>query len=281
MGASSQRKLSCCRVCRLGFTVARRPWRVVLRPSQRLLVKKAGCKPTYTPRLRWGLCRRKTLQLPSLSLSLSFSLSLSLFFSRPHSKLTSGLFLFVSFQNRNRKKKHIGALCLSRQNSTMPSLLFGLSSLVLATTAIATAPVQDRQLHSLPPKQSSASSSSSLLPTTATSSSTTSSTPLSTTLATQTGGSARWELTTVFTQPTGCVGGITQYAGSLSTLDYWLNIPFPAPGVTSTSCFPQPLLASVTARDDLPPYENLVCPDQWGSFDYNSTYRICCPKYVL
>lgn len=125
----------------------------------------------------------------------------------------------------------------------------------------ATAAVEERQLHSLP----SLSGSSSTAP--------------RTTLATQT-GPTHWELTTVFTQPTGCVGGITQYAGDLSTLGYWINIPYPAPGVTLTSCFPPALAASVTAAVDLPPYEQLVCPYQWESFDYNSTYRICCPKYV-
>lgn len=90
-----------------------------------------------------------------------------------------------------------------------------------------------------------------------------------------------WALTTVFTQPTDCLYGITQYAGSLSTLGYWLNIPFPAPGITLTSCFPPALVASVTASEDQPPYNQLVCPYNWESYDYNSTYRICCPSYVV
>lgn len=88
-------------------------------------------------------------------------------------------------------------------------------------------------------------------------------------------------LTTVFTQPTECIGGITEYAGAESTLGYWVDIPFPAPGVTVTSCFPPALVPSVTASVDLPPYKQLVCPHKWESFDFNSTYRICCPKYIL
>lgn len=158
----------------------------------------------------------------------------------------------------------------------MPSL----SSLFLSAAAAAAASVQDRQLHSLPNQGSGSSSPATTSSSSMSTSTTPSSVPAATTLSTETGGSTRWELTTVFTQPTGCSGGITQYAGSLSTLDYWLNIPFPAPGVSLTSCFPPVLLASVTARYDLPPYDALVCPDQWGSYDYNSTYRICCPRCV-
>lgn len=88
-------------------------------------------------------------------------------------------------------------------------------------------------------------------------------------------------LTSVFTQPSDCVNGITEYAGDLSTLGYWVNIPYPAQDVTLTSCFPPALLPSVTASVDLPPYKQLVCPYKWESFDFNSTYRICCPKYAF
>lgn len=147
-----------------------------------------------------------------------------------------------------------------------------LVSLVLGVAAAAATALEERQLHSLPLQGSSSSTST-------TPSSASASTTPTTTLTTQT-GPTRWALTTIFTQPTDCVCGITQYAGDLSTLGYWLNIPYPAPGVTITSCFPPALVASVTAAVDLPPYEQLVCPYQWESFDYNSTYRICCPKYV-
>ncbi|KAF5128722.1 GPI-anchored CFEM domain protein [Metarhizium anisopliae] len=153
----------------------------------------------------------------------------------------------------------------------MMPLSIKLAGLVLCA-AVAAAALQERQLHSLPPQGSTSSATTT---TTASSSTTTSTT--ATTMSTHT-GPTRWELSTVFTQPTDCLGGITQYAGGLSTLGYWLNIPYPAPGVTVTSCFPPALVASVTASVDLPPYEQLVCPDRWESFDYNSTYRICCPK---
>lgn len=165
-----------------------------------------------------------------------------------------------------------------------------LSLVGLALSGGATAALDERQLHSLPvlgPGQSpSASPSTSSLSTVSsppksssppTSSSERRTTPTEEPTKTE---SAAWELTTVFTQPTECSSGITQYAGPLSTLDYWLNIPFPGPGLTFTSCFPPVLVTSVTASVDQPPYDQLVCPDQWGQYDYNSTYRICCPKYV-
>ncbi|KAK3192101.1 hypothetical protein K4F52_001728 [Lecanicillium sp. MT-2017a] len=143
--------------------------------------------------------------------------------------------------------------------------------------------LEERQLHTLlnkvplsitatsspSPSSSSSSSSSFSSPAAITSA------PSSTTMQT---GPVPWDLTTVFTQPEECSNGITQYAGSLSTLDYWLNIPHPAPGLTLTSCFPPVLLASVTASVDQPPYSQLVCPYRWETADLNSTYRICCPR---
>ncbi|KAJ2973570.1 hypothetical protein NQ176_g6534 [Zarea fungicola] len=136
----------------------------------------------------------------------------------------------------------------------MPSFT-KLVSLALGAVATTAGSHEDRQLHSLPNQESSSST------TTSSSASTSTPSPMSasTTLATQT-GSTRWELTTVFTQPTDCVGGITQYAGDLSTLGYWLNIPYPAPGITITSCFPPALVASVTAAVDLPPDFRLHAP---------------------
>nr|UUW20877.1 CFEM86 protein [Metarhizium anisopliae] len=153
----------------------------------------------------------------------------------------------------------------------MMPLSIKLAGLVLCA-AVAAAALQERQLHSLTPQGSTSSATTT---TTASSSTTTSTT--ATTMSTHT-IPTRWELSTVFTQPTDCLGSITQYAGGLSTLGYWLIIPYPAPGVTVTSYFPPALVVSVTASVDLPPYEQLVCPDRWESFDYNSTYRICCPK---
>ncbi|KAJ4154724.1 hypothetical protein LMH87_000004 [Akanthomyces muscarius] len=148
-----------------------------------------------------------------------------------------------------------------------------LVGLVLAAscTAAADGSLQERQLHSLPDQ---GSSSSSIATTTSSSSSTITRGP--STMKKQ-AGPLRWELTTVFTQPDECEGGITQYAGDLSTLGYWLNIPHPAPGLTLTSCFPPALVASATASVDQPPYSQLVCPYRWQAVDFNSTYRVCCP----
>ncbi|EGX89048.1 CFEM domain protein [Cordyceps militaris CM01] len=145
-----------------------------------------------------------------------------------------------------------------------------LAGLVLGA-AICTAAADDsflqkRQLHGLTDQGSSSTSiAAAAIITRAPSSITTQAGPL------------RWELTTVFTQPDECEGGITQYAGDLSTLGYWLNIPFPAPGLTLTSCFPPALVASATASVDQPPYSQLVCPYRWQVVDFNSTYRVCCP----
>lgn len=138
------------------------------------------------------------------------------------------------------------------------------------------------KLHTLPNDGLLITSTSSLSPSSSSSSSSSFSSAAAITSApssmtTQT-GPVLWELTTVFTQPEECSNGITQYAGSPSTLDYWLNIPHPAPGLTLTSCFPPVLLASVTAAVDQPPYSQLVCPYRWETADLNSTYRICCPR---
>lgn len=148
-------------------------------------------------------------------------------------------------------------LFLDYSANIMMPLSIKLAGLVLCA-AVAAAALQERQLHSLPPQGSTSSATTT---TTASSSTTTSTT--ATTMSTQT-GPTRWELSTVFTQPTDCLGGITQYAGGLSTLGYWLNIPYPAPGVTVTSCFPPALVASVTASVDLPPLRAAGLPGPVG-----------------
>lgn len=83
-------------------------------------------------------------------------------------------------------------------------------------------------------------------------------------------------ITTVFTPPPECSGGITEVATMTGVL--WQNIIDPVPNVTLTSCYPSQFVASALATTSLPPFSELVCPDTWESYDVNSTYVICCPK---
>ncbi|OAQ96687.1 hypothetical protein LLEC1_02203 [Akanthomyces lecanii] len=105
------------------------------------------------------------------------------------------------------------------------------------------------------------------------------SSPTPTTLqTTSTTGSARWALTTVFTEPTACNDGITALPGSSQGL--WHNIVHPVPSLTLTSCYPDIFISSAVATKYMPPFEQLVCPNMWEAYKYNSTYVICCPKYI-
>ena len=119
-------------------------------------------------------------------------------------------------------------------------------------------------------------SSSTLRPTTAASPTTapTTTRPPST----YTGTQLELVVTEVFTQPPDCVGGATQYAST--TDEFWQNIIVPYPGVTVSSCYPSKFFSSAQATASLPPFLQLVCPHQWESYPINSTYIICCPKYV-
>jgi hypothetical protein len=107
-----------------------------------------------------------------------------------------------------------------------------------------------------------------------------SSSPVSTpTTATASGpASTGYDLTvtTVFTPPPECSGGITEVATLTGVL--WQDIIDPVPNVTLTSCYPSQFVASALATASLPPFSKLVCPETWESYDVNSTYVICCPK---
>ncbi|OBT68749.1 hypothetical protein VE03_02226 [Pseudogymnoascus sp. 23342-1-I1] len=88
------------------------------------------------------------------------------------------------------------------------------------------------------------------------------------------------ELTTTFTQPAQCSRGVvTQMAYSGNGI--WKNAIIPVPTSTITSCFPTQFADSVIARavssTILPPFAKLVCPKDWESTYFNSTYLICCP----
>ena len=85
-------------------------------------------------------------------------------------------------------------------------------------------------------------------------------------------------LTTVFTPPPECTNGMTLARGYL-----WRQVITPAESVTLTSCYPSQFYSSAVVRyiSDLPPFNQLVCPDRWDSHFLNKTYMICCPRYVI
>ncbi|RAH85841.1 hypothetical protein BO86DRAFT_437116 [Aspergillus japonicus CBS 114.51] len=134
------------------------------------------------------------------------------------------------------------------------------------------------------PRTSSTSSTDS--PSTSSSTSTPSSTsstsaPLptslpSTTTATTTTPNNPLDLTTIFTQPSDCAGGITAIAAWSTEL--WQNIINPAPTLTLSSCYPSQFYYSATTTTILPPYTQLVCPLDWEAYNLTETYLVCCPS---
>lgn len=87
-------------------------------------------------------------------------------------------------------------------------------------------------------------------------------------------------LTTVYTQSPQCTSqAITQmsYGGPY----LWENSIQPVETSTITTCFPSQFYSSVMGMFSsvaLPPFSALVCPYNWVTFHYNSTYIVCCPK---
>lgn len=114
---------------------------------------------------------------------------------------------------------------------------------------------------------SASSMSSSLLP------------PLSNTTSTATTTGDPLVLTTVFTQATDCITGITEIAAWSTEL--WQNVVNPAPNLTTSSCYPIQFSYSAVATSVLPPFKQLVCPLNWENYEVNSTYGICCPRFVF
>ncbi|PWY88960.1 hypothetical protein BO70DRAFT_393479 [Aspergillus heteromorphus CBS 117.55] len=82
-------------------------------------------------------------------------------------------------------------------------------------------------------------------------------------------------LTTIFTQPSGCSGGMTEVASWGTEL--WQNIVNPVPTLTLSSCYPSQFYYSAVATEVLPPYIQLVCPENWETYNVTETYIICCP----
>lgn len=87
-------------------------------------------------------------------------------------------------------------------------------------------------------------------------------------------------LTTVYTQSPQCTSNaITQmsYGGPY----LWENSIQPVQTSTITTCFPSQFYSSVMGMFSsvaLPAFSALVCPYEWETFSYNSTYIVCCPK---
>ncbi|PYH85074.1 hypothetical protein BO82DRAFT_381106 [Aspergillus uvarum CBS 121591] len=83
-------------------------------------------------------------------------------------------------------------------------------------------------------------------------------------------------LTTVFTQPSGCAGGMTEIPAWSTEL--WQNIVNPVPTLTLSSCYPSQFFYSAVATSVLPPYKQLVCPQDWETYNITDTYIVCCPS---
>ena len=87
-------------------------------------------------------------------------------------------------------------------------------------------------------------------------------------------------VTTTFTPPAACTSGtLTEMA--LNPSEIWANYINPVPGSTFSSCYPSQFYSSVIATTSLPPFSALICPYNWGTYNINDTYIICCPEYVL
>lgn len=85
-------------------------------------------------------------------------------------------------------------------------------------------------------------------------------------------------LTTTFTQPPACTGGITQVAASGTAL--WQDVIDPEVNSAYTSCLPSQFYSSILATTSLPPFDGLICPYNWETYNLTSTYVICCPWHV-
>lgn len=121
--------------------------------------------------------------------------------------------------------------------------------------------------------------SSTSLMATSTSATSTSATSISATPTDTSVGPLNFAITTTFTQPPECTGGITQRGFPESLL--WENAINPAPHVTLTSCFPSQFYLSIMATaSSLPPFNPLICPDKWENYNINDTYVVCCPRYA-
>ncbi|OJZ90248.1 hypothetical protein ASPFODRAFT_77471 [Aspergillus luchuensis CBS 106.47] len=114
-------------------------------------------------------------------------------------------------------------------------------------------------------------------PTSSLSSPPTSATPsLTTTSPSVTNSGDSLVLTTVFTQPPGCAGGMTEIPAWSTEL--WQNIVNPVSTMTLSSCYPSQFYYSAIATRILPPYKQLVCPEDWETYNVTDTYIICCPS---
>lgn len=141
----------------------------------------------------------------------------------------------------------------------------------------------------------------------------------STTASVFTGPYDPYMVTTTFTQPPECSGGIryvlatsflailplvlvlqdhletctpiNQMVGRFftdtgySALAQWgtsiyNNIIWSGVNSAYTNCFPPQFYSSVLAKTSMGPFKALICPSKWESYKLNATYVVCCPKYV-
>lgn len=91
-----------------------------------------------------------------------------------------------------------------------------------------------------------------------------------------------WAVTTTHSAPTQCAASrLTMMI--YSQYEIWNNAIIPVPTSTVASCFPSQFASSVIARASgtvLPAFSKLVCPVDWNTHWFNSTYIACCPRYV-
>ncbi|PYI01147.1 hypothetical protein BO78DRAFT_328295 [Aspergillus sclerotiicarbonarius CBS 121057] len=60
--------------------------------------------------------------------------------------------------------------------------------------------------------------------------------------------------------------------------ELWQNIVNPVPTLTLSSCYPSQFYYSAVATTVLPPYIQLVCPEDWETYNATETDIICCPS---
>lgn len=63
--------------------------------------------------------------------------------------------------------------------------------------------------------------------------------------------------------------------------ELWQNIVNPVPTMTLSSCYPSQFYYSAVATSVLPPYKQLVCPQDWETYNVTDTYIVCCPRYAM
>lgn len=87
-------------------------------------------------------------------------------------------------------------------------------------------------------------------------------------------------LTTTFSAASQCTeAGLSQVPNKSTAL--WKNVVNPVVASAYTACQPQQFYKSIVAQSSgttMPPYRSLICPSDYDSIPFNTTYVMCCPR---